>query len=284
MNRTEMRTLGRIGQPLSGGSYRPRRRFRAPRWLLVALSVALLAIVWVGFTANRQVGARPLETVAQVPARPDALAAASRSARNASLPAFASVDGLQLTLPHAKPVLVGFHEASMVEALELDPVGHLLSNDNATRYTPPADVAGPDYRVMSSRGRSRPATSAVDVAIPLGDGVVAPVTGTVTAVTEYPLYRRVRDWRVEITPAGREDLRVVLIHLLKPVVKVGDTVTAGEDSLAVARLLPFDSHIDYLMKAKQPHTHIEVKPAVESGPIDPNQPAAPADGDVVSRP
>ncbi len=271
-----MRALGRIGQPLSGGTYRPRRRFRAARWLLFAVCVAMLVVGWVGVTANRQVGARPAAPVAaeQVPARPQGQV--SRSARDAAA-SFASVDGLPLSLPHPHPLLIGFHEASRVEALAMAPVGKLTANDNATRFVAPADTEGPDYRVLASRGRARPATSAVDVVVPLGDDVRAPVTGTVTAVTEYPLYGRVHDWRVEITPVGREDLTVVLIHLLKPNVRVGDEVLAGETSLAVARLLPFDSHVDYVLADQQPHTHIEVKPAVEVAPIDPNKPAAPAD-------
>src|SRR5688572_13797611 len=72
VNRTEMRTLGRIGQPLSGGSYRPRRRLRAPRWLLVVLAVAMVGLLWVGATANRQVAAEPQDVALQeaVPARP----------------------------------------------------------------------------------------------------------------------------------------------------------------------------------------------------------------------
>ena len=278
MNRSEMRALGRIGQPLSGGTYRPRRRFRAPRWLLVALCVTLVAMVWVGVTANRQVGARTATTtVAGVPARPAGVDQVSRSAARSDATTFAQVDGLALALPHRSPLAVAFHEASRAEALELAPVGRLLANDNATRFTPPPDTAGPKYRVLSSRGRARPATSAVDIAVPLGDAVSAPVTGTVTAVTEYPLYGRVRDWRVEITPEGREDLTVVLIHLLRPAVRVGDAVTAGNSKLGVARLLPFDSHVDYVLNDKQPHTHIEVKPAVAPEPIDPNQPAAPAE-------
>lgn len=279
MNRNEVRTLGRLGQPLSGGSYRPRRRLRAPRWLSIAVGVSLLAILWVGVAANRQVEAAGTDAAiaaADVPARPGV--AVSRGAdRTEAAPVFATIDGLNLVTPHRQPVTIGFHEASRAEALELLPIGTLLANDNPHNFQAPTDMAGPEYRVLSSRGRARPATSAVDVVVPLGDNVLAPVSGTVTRVTEYPLYGRIRDWRVEITPEGRPDLTVVMIHLLKPAVAIGDTVVAGESRIGVARLLPFDSHVDYVSKEKQPHTHIEVKPAVEPGAIDPNAPALPAD-------
>lgn len=274
-----MRTLGRIGQPLSGGTYRPRRRLRAPRWLALLLTVGVLAVLWVGVNANRQVGARPPDVVAaaSVPARPATDDRVSRGARTGqSAPAFAAVDGLELALPHPTPVTVAFSEADRAEALALSPLGSLLANDNAAAFSAPPETAGPEYRVLPSRGLARPATSAVDVVVPLGDQVNAPVTGTVTSVTEYPLAGRVQDWRVEITPEGRDDLTVVLIHLLHPSVSVGDTVTAGETRLAVARLLPFDSPVDAVLQKKQPHTHVVVKPAVAAEPIDPNAPAAPA--------
>jgi hypothetical protein len=119
----------------------------------------------------------------------------------------------------------------------------------------------------------------VDVAVPAGDQIASPVDGTVTSVTEYPLYGEVRDWRVEITPTARPDLTVVLIHLHEPVVAEGDPVTAGRTALAEARLLPFTSHVDYVLAKKQPHTHLEVKPSVATGPIDPNEPARPATED-----
>ena len=270
-----MRTLGRVGQPLSGGTYRPRRRLRAPRWLLVTLGLSLLAVVWLGVSANRQVGALPEQVAAAgaIPQRPTT-GEVSRSTRSAAV--FASVEGLDLALPHGNPRVVAFSEASRAEALELAPVGVLLANDNADNFTAPADAPGPSYRVLASGGRARPATSAIDVAVPLGDAAAAPVTGTVHSVTEYPLYGRVRDWRVEITPEGRPDLTIVLVHLLRPTVKVGQAVTAGETPIGVVRLLPFASAVDDVMDTRHPHVHIEVKPASESEPIDPNKPAEPA--------
>ena len=279
MNRRDMRKLGQVGQPLLGGSYRPRRRLRLPRWALATVGIALLSLMWTGISANRQVEQESAQPAfATVPVRPAAADQVSRSAvRTDPDAAFAAVDGMNLLLPHAQPTAVAFHEATRVDAQEMLPLGQLLANDNPTRFDPPVDMKGPGYRVLSSRGRARPATSAVDVVVPLGDAAVAPVTGTVTAVTEYPLYGRTRDWRVEITPQGRPDLNVVLIHLLKPHVAVGDTVVAGTSSIGVVRLLPFDSHVDYVTQAKQPHVHIEVTPAVDPEAIDPNQPALPAE-------
>lgn len=280
MNRQDMRTLGRIGQPLSGGTYRRRRRrLRAPRWLVAILVAAVAGLLWLGVAANRQVEAvQPGRAVAaDLRPRPAMIDRASRSnQRTAAADVFASVEQLNLVVPHAAPHAIAFHEASEAEALALEPVGTLLANDNATRFSPPPDTDGPPYRVLSSRGRARPPTSAVDIVVSVGDAVASPVSGTVKEVTEYPLYGRIRDWRVEITPEGRPDLTVVVIHLLRPSVEVGEKVDAGVTPMGVVRLLPFESHVDYVTSDQQPHAHIEVKPSVDDGPIDPNAPALPA--------
>ena len=277
MNRSEMRTLGRIGQPLSGGSYRPRRRFHVPRWLGLGLVLALVGVVWVGATANGQVlDEQTREPGLAVPARPEG-ATTSRSAQRTSASTFATVGDLNLALPHAQPLAVAFHEADAVESLEMGPVGSLVRNDNPGTFQAPPDTTGPEYRVLAAQGHARPATSAVDVTVPLGDVILAPVTGTVTQVTEYPLYGTVRDWRVEITPKGHPDLTVVVFHLLQPSVRVGDRVTAAKSGLAAARLLPLDTQVAHVRDEEHPHAHIEVRPAVDATPIDPNQPALPAE-------
>lgn len=274
-----MRTLGRVGQPLSGGTYRPRRRLRAPRWLTLALAMSVAILLWVGVTANKQVDPAPVAAAplqSDVPVRPVVEGRVSRSGRAAPA-TFAAVEDLALAVPHTRAVEIAFHEASQAEALPLVPTGRLVANDNATRFTAPADTTGPSYRVLSSRGRPRPPTSAVDIVVPKGDALMSPVDGTVTSVTEYPLYGRVHDWRVEITPTARPDLTVVMIHLLEPSVGVDTEVVAGRTPIGQARLLPFDSHVDYVLETKQPHVHLEVKPSVATDPIDPNEPARPAD-------
>lgn len=178
-------------------------------------------------------------------------------------PAFATVDGLVLHLP-GRPVVLGYHEASSPEALELTPVGRALVNHNPTKFEPPAgDEDGPDYLVLSSRGRPYPATSAVDVVLVDDDVVLSPVTGTVTDVRAYDLYGQHPDHRVELTPDDAPDLRVVLIHLDDVTVAAGDRVVAGGTPLAgTARRFSFPSQIDRETDPERwPHVHLEVKRA-----------------------
>jgi hypothetical protein len=297
------RRARRLGVRRAGTATVATRRPAIPRPVVVTLLVVVAALVYLGVVAAQQTAdltasggspnpTAPSQVVAEAPAEdraagPRAEVAqrdlarrpvtdrADRSARAVALgtPLFSRVDGLALHLPHREPIAVAFHEATRPEALALDPVGVLEANDNATKYIAPADADGPAYRVLFSRGRGRPATSAVDIAVPEGGRALAPVTGTVVDVRRYTLSRTVQDWRIVIEPAGRRDLQVVVIHLHEPAVAVGDRVTAGTTPLAVVRLLPFASHVDYVVGERHPHVHIEVKPATAEAPIDPNAPA-----------
>jgi hypothetical protein len=235
---------------------------------MVGLAIIALGLAWVGTAASMQAGpvAAPL-SAASVAVRPGGDLAREPDGGGRLPPSeeiFARVQGLALYLPHQSPLTVAFHEASLPQALRLEPSGRLLANDNPSKFKADADLPGPIYRVLSSRGRGRPATSAVDIVLPEGALVTAPVTGKIVEVRHYPLYRRTLDWRVVIEPQGRPDLRVVLIHLEKPRVRTGDHVLAGETPLAAVRLLDFASHVDYVTERRAPHTHVEVKRSSES--------------------
>jgi murein DD-endopeptidase MepM/ murein hydrolase activator NlpD len=179
-------------------------------------------------------------------------------------PPLATFGGLALHLPTERPIIVGFHEASTPEALEMGPTGRLEENENTTKFEPPEEVEeGTDYLVMASRGRPRAATSAVDVVMHVNDPVLSPVSGTVTDVRTYHLYGAHEDYRIEIAPDDAPELRLVLIHLDELEVAEGDEVRAGETVLAgTARPFPFSSQIDRYTEPKRwPHVHIEVKVA-----------------------
>jgi murein DD-endopeptidase MepM/ murein hydrolase activator NlpD len=292
---SDIRAIGRFGPPLHSSRRSRRRplnlrrqgtatvatrRPAVPRSVLALLGVGLLAFTYVGVAAARQLPAGPAAQPGTVLAAADGERerpegdAADRSSRSAPAPAFAHADGVALALPHPDPLAVAFHEASKAEALALTPMGRLEANDNATKFDPPPDTAdGPAYHVLSSRGRGRPATSAVDIAVPNGEVVDALVTGEVVEVRQYTLYGGVQDWRVVIAPRDRPDLHVVMIHLHRPQVRVGEEVTAGQTTVALPRLLPFTSHVDYVLDAQVPHVHVEVKAATRATPLDPNAPA-----------
>lgn len=154
----------------------------------------------------------------------------------------AHVDGLDLHRPSDAVVIAGFHQASTPGSLPLEPVGERT-------------------RVLPSRGRGYPRTSAVDVVLVDEEPVRAPVTGRVVEVERYALYGRHPDRRVTIRPKGRSGLRVVLLHVEGLRVEEGDRVEAGETVIArTARRFPFRSQVDKETAPDAwPHVHLEVK-------------------------
>jgi biotin carboxyl carrier protein len=239
-----------------------RRRRTGPALLSVGLIAAMIA--WAGTDLSPFGGGADQPAPATAPAQGTEGTSRAMQATAAETPLLATFGPLDLHLTTARPLIVGFHEASTPDALEMRPAGRVTDNENTTKFEPPEELeGGSDYLVMSSRGRPRPATSAVDVVMRTGDPVVSPVSGTVTDVRTYFLYGKHEDHRVEIAPHDQPDLRVVLIHIDELEVAVGDDVDAGQSVLAgTARPFPFSSQVDrYTEPDRWPHVHIEVKVA-----------------------
>ncbi len=184
---------------------------------------------------------RALELSPGIPAAED-LEAPEAEPGSVRTEVFAHVDGLDLHRPSDDLVLAGFHQASMPGSLAMDPVGERT-------------------RVLPSRGRAYPRTSAVDLVLVDEEPVRAPVTGRVVEVEQYRLYNRHGDQRVTIHPDGRSDLRVVLLHVEGMRVEVGDRVEGGQTVIArTARRFPFRSQVDEETAPDAwPHVHLEVK-------------------------
>jgi hypothetical protein len=172
--------------------------------------------------------------------------------------AFATVRGLTLYVPALHVVTLGYHEASYPVALAMTPLGRCVHDYNRYKFTKPPPTAGPDFIVMSSRGRPHPATSAVDVAMRAGTVILSPVTGRVASVRHYLLYGRTPDIRLAIWPEGRTKIQVVMEHLTDLRVRRGQQLFAGVTPIATPRILPFSSQVNDYIGAGIPHIHVEV--------------------------
>jgi hypothetical protein len=226
---------------------------------LVAIGVMVVEVVWP--TTRAALTTRPGPIGASVSPQHDA-SNRHRPQNNPSGPrsqAFARVRAVTLYLPVPHPVGVMYHEAALPPALELRPLGHLLHNYNRFKFHRPAATAGPDYIVMSSRGRSQPATSAGDIVLRPDTLVRSPVTGRVVGVRRYSLYCRYPDERVAIEPADDPRLQVVMIHLRGVRIRRGQRVFATLSVIGRPRDFPFRSQVDDYLRGGNPHVHIEVE-------------------------
>lgn len=253
----DLRDLGRTVD------LRPVRRRRR----LVPLVAAIIVVAAVGARASDhedpsldELMAPSAESVDAAPEAP-AAEAAPEAPPAIVLPVLGRSGGLLLHVPAIAPVAVSYHEASFPEARAIDPLGNLAGNENSTRplaHAPHPD--GLDFHVQVSRGRANASTSAVDVLLPAGEEVRAPVAGTVTEVRPYQLYGTHDDVRIELRPDAAPDLAVVLIHVDGVVVEAGDHLELGDVIAGSARQFPFGAVVDRLTEPERyGHVHMEVK-------------------------
>lgn len=168
---------------------------------------------------------------------------------------FAVVDGLDLRLPGQRIVTIGYHEARE-EHLDLAPRGTAVAN-HGLGPTPTSSDAGHDYVILPTRGREGSPTSAVDVVLPAGEDVLAPISGRVVSVAPYLLYDEHEDLQVQIVPDGRPDLVVTLYHVDQVRVRIGQHVTAGETVIAgTARVFDFVAQVEQW--GRGPHVDLRV--------------------------
>jgi len=156
---------------------------------------------------------------------------------------FATASPVTLHHPVAAGEVAGFHES-----------GH----DGSRQQEPRA--IGLRMLTMSSRDRGTASRSAVDLVVPAGIEVRAPVTGTVRSAASYVLYCRYTDHEIVIEPDERPGWRVHVLHVDGLSVRAGDRVVAGVTPIAPrARVLPFTSQVDrYAGSPRWPHVHVEV--------------------------
>lgn len=154
---------------------------------------------------------------------------------------FARAGGIPLALPSHESRFIGYHESATAAADALTP-----------------DAARPGH-VLATRNRGTAPTSAVDVAVPTGTPVLAPVTGVVVEVSAYRLYDSHDDTRIRIVPDADPSRVVTILHTAGPAVGVGQRVEAGITPIAAhAVLFPFTAQIE-LVAGRLPHVHIEVR-------------------------
>jgi hypothetical protein len=252
-------------------------RARSPHLLLLAALALALALLF-ALAAEVAFGATPalasdsagtagalsfsamgsLESTPTTPSpEPTPTPVPTRSyARNASW-------NLRLNLPASPADLlaVGFHQASGKKVLKQTPTSPVI------RIYKPAKtkkllgkVAGVKMFQQALRGRGTSNMTAADCAVKPKATILSPATGTVTMVKNYRLYGVYRDVQLEILPDGTSPkLRVVVLHVQDPRVKVGDRVVGGVTPIATVRHFRFLSAVNrYLPVRYADHTHIQI--------------------------
>lgn len=202
-----------------------RRRRRTLRWValgLVSLAAMLAVAIWLvssGISVGASVADGMLSTTDAIPAtgRPEPLAVAN-------------VDDVRIQLPIARRgvTAIGYYSRRDGALLALEPQGRRIDRSFGEplfrRFLATEQPTGLSWIALHDRGE--PNIAAIG-AIP-GSEVYAPVSGTVTAITDRVLDGRLYGSVVRIQPLGDAETVIVLANLEPDAtLSVGDNVADG---------------------------------------------------------
>lgn len=234
-----------------------RARKKRARWGLVFAAVALTLV-----------GAGALGLSASWKRERNTVEAGGRHSRPLDkTPAFATVQGwgLALRLPAAESEMIalGYHQAYNTQSPAIESSEILMENATSRTVGGKAVAGRPVSFLMQLRGRGSAPTSSVDMAVKTGTPIRSPVSGRVTAVAPYLLYGVYNDIRIEIVPEGYRNIKVAMVHLDGPLVRVGQKVEAGVTPVAYMRRLSVNSQIDQYLGRVTEHVHMQINPRAE---------------------
>jgi hypothetical protein len=212
-----------------------RRRTQIARRRVVALVVLvtlITAAVWVAYAIPRQTPAR-----VPVSASEPSFGSAVESDQEVVV---ASVEGVDVLLPVAQQVTTGvaFHPVDSGDAVAFTPVGDCVSGGGLGQKL--ADIfaggGGVQYYLMGGEGgEASSPTAGLDIGAVPGSTVVCPVDGKVTAIKPYPILGRYHDVEIDVRLASDPSLLLVITHIAKPKVQIGDVVQRGVTTLGAVR-------------------------------------------------
>jgi hypothetical protein len=212
-----------------------RRRHQIRRRRVVALVVfvtLILVAIWVAY-------AMPGQTPAQVP-QSAAQPTIGSTVRPDQAVVVARVEGTDVLLPVAQQVTtaVAFHPVDNSGTVAFSPVGDRLGGGSLGQKL--ADIfaggGGVKYYLMAGDGGEvSSSTAGLDVGAIPGSSVVSPVDGKVTAVKAYSILGRYNDVEIDIRLSNDPSLLLLVSHIARPKVQIGDVVQRGTTTLGSVR-------------------------------------------------
>jgi len=209
-----------------------RRRRVAAVSLIITLVVLAIAIAY----------AWPARTPARVPKVAAATPFLSAEGVRHRI-VVARVEAIDVLLPLAQQqtTAIAFHPVDNGNTVPFSPLGERV--DSPTLAEKVADIftggGGPRYYLMpGDGGDGSSSTSGLDIGAVPGTFVYSPADGHVAAVKPYDLLGRYADYEVDIQLADDPSLLLVVTHLKKLRVKIGDDVRAGQTLLGRLRGFP----------------------------------------------
>ena len=214
------------------------RQSLLPGWVMVIGGIVLLLALWtiwvnIGSSALRELENRPqpVPTGSVAPAPTVRyLVPGEGGLAISNGPVFAVFDTLELALPAPSPRVL-WHASNEVSSLALSPQGDRVAANMAMQAPQPGVV--PPYVVNEDPHSVRPVTGAATVLIEPGADLIAPLSGTVKAITQD---QTTQTYTVVLSVQGRKDLDAVIAGIaVTPLIpeysiKTGETMIGRADS------------------------------------------------------
>jgi hypothetical protein len=140
----------------------------------------------------------------------------------------ARIGELRILLPIARDTVtaIGYH--AQTGMLPLDPEGTRVNEGLLARLLRHITGGGGGIRYYQLSGGTGPATSVLDVGAAPGTDVYAPVSGTVTGISDFIINGKAHGVLLDIRPTGAPSLVLEMSGLKRdPGVAVGTTLVAG---------------------------------------------------------
>ena len=171
---------------------------------------------------------------------------------------------------------IEFHQASYDTALVLNPLLRIVDAEEVaekrgTNHIPFEEQPFGDKPLIAEAVSTWRLDSegdemtSVDVGARAGTVVYAPVTGTVVKIRTYSLFDLIDDYELHIQSPDHPELDIVVLHIDKLTVEVGDKVVAGCTRIAVVRDIGdvIDNNLSNFTEPPDPgnHCHVQVNDA-----------------------
>jgi hypothetical protein len=232
-----------------------RRQVRRRRFVAILVVVPLvIGAVWAAY-------AWPSPKPAQVPSA-NVVSQFGQSGTVVRQIVVARLEGIDLLLPVKleATTAVAFHPVDNRNSVALQPVG---------RQGDPSGVAGTLADLFASGGMryyemggdasdASSRTAGLDVGAVPGAFIYSPVDGRVIAVTHYQLLGRYWDNEIDLQLDDDPSLLLIITHVVRPQVKIGAEVTAGQSVLGAVRAFPRSLHQDLRQFTTDNGDHVQL--------------------------
>jgi len=216
---------------------RDRRRKQIRRRRVVALAIVVtlsLLAVWLAY-------ALPSATPARVPEAAAQPTFAEKSAVDRRV-VVATAGEVELLLPVAleSTTAIGYHPVDNPDSVPFTPEGERVGGGSLAARLADVFAGGGalPYYLMDGGGEGSSSTAGLDIGAVPGAEVFSPLDGKVVSVRRVAISGKYADIELQIQVADDPTLLLVVSHIARPGVKVGDNVTQGESLLGRVRAYP----------------------------------------------